>query len=170
MECLRVSELITDYSVGLLEGRQLQTVEAHLEKCAACQAELDELNQVMAAVELHGGLEPPTNLWVGIQARIEGGLEPDLEPAPAPRRATFWERFRVPRWALGAAVGGVAAAALAVGLLLNTPPENGVTIGNGALWRQQALTAAEEPLGDRAAWEAQVILSAQSVRGRQESL
>ena len=50
MECLRVSELITDYSVGLLEGRQLQTVEAHLEKCAACQAELVELNQVMAAL------------------------------------------------------------------------------------------------------------------------
>ena len=171
MECLRVSELITDYSVGLLEGRQLQAMEAHLDRCAACRAELDELNQVMAAVELHGGLEPPTNLWVGIQARIEGGLEPALEPALAPRRASFWERFRVPRWALGAAAGGVAAAGLAFALLFNPrPPEPTASIGNGALWRQHALTAAEEPLGDRAAWEAQVILSAQSVRGRRESL
>jgi hypothetical protein len=63
----RLSEYLDD---ELLPGERMQ-VEAHLRECAACTTVLDELRAVTAHAAALAPAPPATDLWPGIEARLE---------------------------------------------------------------------------------------------------
>ncbi len=155
MECRRVTQLLADYRVELLDRRAHGAVEQHLDGCSACRAELAAQDRAMELVVLHASHTPPEGLWNGVFNRMSAGDRGD-------RFATPW--WKVPflnarRAAAGFALGtAVAAAALAVmwprgGTNGIEPPLASTDPEVRALVRQHAMTSAESPFGDRAAWE-----------------
>ena len=51
-------ELLPFYLNGSLESEEAAAVRSHLESCATCSLELDELSQLATAIESHGTLDP----------------------------------------------------------------------------------------------------------------
>jgi anti-sigma factor RsiW len=102
-----VSHLLDDYIDGWLDDADRTRVRAHVESCARCAAELERLTSLLAAAkELPAAVDPPRDLWVGIERRIT--------PLPIP---VARERSIGRRWArIG--LTGVAVAAAAVALVV----------------------------------------------------
>ena len=72
---IHIAHLLQDYLDGALTPAERQTVEAHLPTCPACQAEHESLASVRAAVgALPRSIEPPSDLWPEIEARISDPL------------------------------------------------------------------------------------------------
>jgi anti-sigma factor RsiW len=78
----RWTEQLSEYLDDTLSADDRRAVEAHLADCAACRGALDDLRAVVAAVRALGPIEPPVDLWPG----IESSLEPRLEPAAGQQR------------------------------------------------------------------------------------
>jgi hypothetical protein len=166
MECGRVVEFLADYSVDALDRRSRVLVAAHLESCVNCRAELLALDHAMSLVEVHLAIAPPQDLWDGIVHRIRTGED-------------FPERFSLWVWLRGGPNGrglafagaGLAAATACMALLLwqsrvpEAPLQSDSSVS--AMVRQHAMTAAESPFGDRAAWE---LLAAPRARADGSSL
>jgi anti-sigma-K factor RskA len=98
------------YAMDALEGADREPVEAHLETCAACRAELDEHRETLA--QLAPEEAPPPAVW----ERIRGATDPggDLAPAQAPRHlaeaataSAGDRRSAMPRHAEGSPRGSV---------------------------------------------------------------
>jgi anti-sigma factor RsiW len=163
MNCIRVRDLLPDYSVELLDPRTSQAVDSHLDACEECRHELRVLNAVVTLVEEHGALTPPVGLFNAVRNRIESGDVVRERPA-------WWAWLYSKPARFGAM--GMATAALALALLapVSTPsvpaigvhPEPGGQITSGAMAdsalgdsiRQHMLGGAEGPLADRVAREA----------------
>lgn len=159
MDCLQVRDLLPDYSVEILSGRQEALVKAHLHDCADCRAELRALESVGDLVAEFGVRTPPAGLFNAVRNQIETGRVVREQPA--------WWSFLYSRPARAAAMG-MAMASVALGLFLpvgesaiappiDVHPGNGPGVANTALAqsiRQHALSASEGPLTDRVAWEA----------------
>jgi len=65
---------LDDYVDGELDERSRQHIEAHLRTCAACRDEVAALRSLVAdAGELPRSIEPPRDLWPGIDRRTGGG-------------------------------------------------------------------------------------------------
>jgi hypothetical protein len=58
-------------------------VEAHLQTCAACRAELDELRASLASVRRDLPPEPSPLFWSSFAARVNAGIDADAKVAPA---------------------------------------------------------------------------------------
>jgi anti-sigma factor RsiW len=170
MECTHVRELLPDYSVDLVGGRQRREMAAHLEICADCAGELRALNEAMTLVERYGALEPPAGLFNAVRNRIESGEVVRERPA-----WWFWFNTRPARGlAMGLAMGAVALGLLMPVQTLKTgnplPMANtyrGGAVASGELAnsiRQHAMSAAEGPLADRVAWEAMAQIAGQNRR------
>ena len=117
------SELLGAYALDAVDGEEFVEVEEHLAGCPRCQAELDGLREVAAA--LGNTVEtPPEGLWSGIASRLpERDVEAEAPPMPpldsegrSPFRAPAPER-RQRRGAV-ATVIGIAVAAAAVAAVL----------------------------------------------------
>jgi hypothetical protein len=167
MECLRVRDMLADYSVDLLDRRTTEGVKTHLETCADCAEELRILEGVVALVEQYGERQPPVGLFNGVRNRIESG---DM----VRERTPWWAWLIAPM--KGAAMGA-ATAALALAMLL----PNGKTPVPGPLdmhtesgpggrtassplaqsIRQHAMSAGRGTLTERVAWEAMAQLVTQ---------
>lgn len=70
-------------------------VEAHLEGCSRCRREVEALRELLhRAAELPRGIEPPRDLWPGVEARIrwdDGREAPgSVGPLPGLRDAVPW--------------------------------------------------------------------------------
>jgi anti-sigma factor RsiW len=110
--CREWRESLGAYALGQLQGDERAGLEAHLEGCAICRAELASL-QPVARMLPHAdptrfvgpAPQPPPELGARIAATIEGE-----------RRRTQQQRTRR-RWFGGFALGAAAAAAAAVLLL-----------------------------------------------------
>lgn len=123
------SDLLAPLALDALDADVRTSVEAHVESCPECQAELDGLREVASA--LGTSLEsPPEDLWDKIASRLyegERGEVPELPPlltdyakseGPPPRRL-----IRRARIVVGATL--LAAAAAIVALALNLSSESG---------------------------------------------
>ncbi|MDR2513805.1 MAG: DUF4349 domain-containing protein [Christensenellaceae bacterium] len=103
MTCRDAAELIELYLVDELTEEQKKALEAHLEQCPACTAELRRAQALaMDLAALNEGVEAPPELMLDVLAKIE-----DQTPKPSPKR-------RLSRgWKIG-----LGAAAAALGLFL----------------------------------------------------
>jgi len=163
------TERLSDYLDEALDADARAEVTVHLEVCADCRGTLEALRAVVQRAHALGPVEPETDLWAGIAARIgdaaapgtvteeahagEPALDPETVPAaaPAPRRIESH-----PRWfasVVRLTVPQLAAAGLLIAVLsggaawwmLRAPAGGGTPIAaNGA----GAIDAA--PAGDAA--------------------
>jgi hypothetical protein len=83
-ECATVREHLAEFAVGVLSGRDRRTVERHLEWCAGCRKEAEELSG--AAAGLAYALEPAP-LPAGLLTRVLAGIR-RLVRGPALGRRT----------------------------------------------------------------------------------
>ncbi len=91
------------HALGVLEGDERVALDKHLEGCAACRRELEQLRGDMALMALStAGPVPPRRA----RQRLLGAVAREPRRASAPSRPGWWTLFP---W--------VAAAALAVGLV-----------------------------------------------------
>jgi anti-sigma-K factor RskA len=120
------SELLGAYALDAVDGDEFTELEAHLDTCPRCRAELDTLREVATA--MGNSVEPtPEGLWSQIAVRLPERQE-DAEPPPMPRltpeaRSPFgtpterhrrWRRLTVST--LGAAAVAAAAVAVVLGI------------------------------------------------------
>ena len=112
LSCDDVRARLDEYVDELLDGQELLQVERHLAGCAGCREELRGLRALLAeAAALPEELEPPRELWPGIEARL----------APRARVLGF---APLRRWAfLAPPLAAAAAALLAIGLSLRPGPQ-----------------------------------------------
>ena len=112
LTCAEARERLDDHVDELLDAASSRELEAHLEGCAGCRAELRELRRLLAeAAALPDEIEPPRELWDGIASRLE----------PRGRVLPFAPSLR--RWAfLAPPLAAAAALALAIGLGLRSGP------------------------------------------------
>jgi anti-sigma-K factor RskA len=119
------SELLGAYALDAVDGDELAELEAHLETCPRCRAELDSMRDVAAA--MGNSVEPPPEgLWSQIALRLPERQE-DEEPPPMPRLTPdAGSPFRSPapqgaapprRRAMFTTVAAVAVAAAAVAVV-----------------------------------------------------
>lgn len=113
LSCEDVRARLDEHVDELLDGQELLQVERHLAGCAGCREELRGLRALLAeAAALPEELEPPRDLWPGIEARL----------APRARVLAFAPPLR--RWAfLAPPLAAAAAVVLAIGLGLRPGPQ-----------------------------------------------
>lgn len=161
MNCSQIRDLLPDYSVKILSGREMREVETHLTQCEGCRLELKAQDDAIALVERFGAINPPPGLFNAVRNRIESGQLERERPA--------WWAFLFTRPARAGAMG-LAVAAVAAGLFLPVgspaptvrldPHRNDgvVTSEVAQSIRQHALSAGQGTLTDRVAWEAMAQL------------
>lgn len=72
-------ELLAALSLDALDDATRDAVEAHVEGCAPCQTELDELREVASVLGTTSGAAPE-GLWERIEARLDGRPAPGEAP------------------------------------------------------------------------------------------
>lgn len=91
---------LNDWLDDELDAVAAAEVAAHLESCASCRAEADELRRILrAAAALDDSIEPGRDLWARIEARIDTAGTVDFGAWRARRRGALWSH----RWELAAA-------------------------------------------------------------------
>jgi hypothetical protein len=113
-DCREWRESLGAYALGQLQGDERAALEAHLEGCARCRAELASLEPVARMlphadpVRFESAPQPPADLGARIAAVIEG----ERQRVHKRRRRRVFGGF-----ALGGATAALAAAALAIFVL-----------------------------------------------------
>jgi anti-sigma-K factor RskA len=118
------SDLLGAYALDAVDGEERTELEAHLESCPRCRAELDSLREVAAAMG-NSVEQPPEGLWSQIALRLPEHRE-DEEPPPMPQLTDGQHSpFRTPapaptrrRRLTVTTVGALAVAAAAVAVVL----------------------------------------------------
>jgi hypothetical protein len=100
--CDEVRPELAELALGVLSGRERATVLAHVEGCASCEAELDQLSALADQVlEVAPDAEPP----VGFETAVFDRLRAEAAPTPVPPAAAGASRdARGPAWLAVAAV------------------------------------------------------------------
>lgn len=81
----RYMEQLSDYLDGALDAPERHALEEHLAGCDECRTTLDELRAIVAQANALAPVEPATDLWPAIAARIESEREL-MMPLPAEGR------------------------------------------------------------------------------------
>jgi len=120
-----VHQLLGAYLLGGLEPGEARTFEEHLESCADCRRELEELASLPALLDAVPAADAVALTAAGATPLAPLAMEP--EPLPETVLVDLAVRRRKSRRRWAAFVGAVAAACLAVGFLagplLNQPPK-----------------------------------------------
>jgi hypothetical protein len=131
--CEDVSARMVDLLYGEVRGDERATLEAHVEGCARCRAELAALQATRAAARrtLDADAPPARAHQAILRAAAAAIAAKESQPVavrPAPARPSVWERLRL-RWTLPtfATVGAVAVLVLASKVFLE--PEKTVELG-----------------------------------------
>ena len=66
-----IEELLGAYALDAVEPETAAIIEAHLEGCVRCAAEVDQHHEVAGLLANSGGV-PPVDLWDGIAGRLGG--------------------------------------------------------------------------------------------------
>ncbi len=118
------SELLGAYALDAVDGEEHRELEAHVDSCPRCRAELDTLREVAGA--LGTSVEPlPEGLWSNIVSRLpERPAEAETPPMPrlatpppAPADQPPRRRGRIVAAAIVAVAAAAVVAGLAVGLV-----------------------------------------------------
>lgn len=146
MNCCQRKNQLSPYLDGRLPPAAARRLEAHLEECARCRAEWEELRALKAL--LAGSAPPPAppGLWDVVYA----GLREHVDRRPAPRPAAAWTGWlwrRAPVMTAGLAILALAAI-LPVQRLQQSPAGSGVTIDE--LVARHAGYCARQPLLEHA--------------------
>ena len=76
------AELLGAYALDAVEADEAAALEAHLETCPRCRAELQSHREVVGVLAYAGG-DAPAGMWDRVAARIhEDGEQESAEPAP----------------------------------------------------------------------------------------
>ena len=85
VRCADIAEKLVDYADGALAPHEAVAVEAHLQVCAACSAEVEDLRRV---AELVHGLEP-----VAVPHAFRLAVRQRIRALPPPRPLPLWRRL-----------------------------------------------------------------------------
>ncbi len=135
MNCLQVREMFSAYLDGAVSGRQMQTLQTHLESCQSCSGEFTAWRDVQRVLGAAGAVKAPADL--GLKLRLAISHE-------NARREGRWWRISVARWenlfrpALMQASAGLAGAVVLIGTL---------ALLIGVVAAPQPVLANDEPLG-----------------------
>jgi anti-sigma factor RsiW len=143
-----MQDRLDDYVDGALAPQDRLELEAHLQGCEVCRAEVAAQRLLGAEVDrLPREIAPPRDLWAGIAARIEGaprrGATP-VEEAPAIDLAAR-RRISLPWWSgIAAVAASVLLVALSAGLtmFLTRGPGGGAVV---ATLPAEQVVAGERP-------------------------
>jgi hypothetical protein len=69
-ECMAVQGKFTEYLDGILSGREMQSVAAHLEHCADCSVEWKAIEQTQSSLAALGPVPEPKDLPLRIRVAI----------------------------------------------------------------------------------------------------
>ena len=93
MNCREALERLDEFMDGELPAALAAELESHLGSCPSCRSEADTLRSLISCAEsLPRSMEPPTDLWPGIKARLKAersdrsALPFPAFPAPRPRK------------------------------------------------------------------------------------
>lgn len=117
-----------------IEGPDASGIDlAHLESCAMCQAELDQLHAIVATGRTLTADDfpatPPQDIWLRIQQAVQGGSGGAVDEVAARRNRTS----KAP-WIAVAAAAGLVIGGLGVGLIMGaTPSEDAPVIAQTEL-------------------------------------
>jgi anti-sigma factor RsiW len=128
----QVAELLGAYALDAVDADEAAEIQAHVDECPRCAAELAELHEV-AALLANAGSDASVELWDKIAARLDPAGEPPstatvLDAALAdalPRQLSA--RQRRARWSAAGLVGAIAAAVIALLVLQVTHLDNRVS-------------------------------------------
>ena len=70
------AETLESYALGQLPDADRRSADAHLDVCAACTAELRELNAVLSGI---GGSVPPIAPSAGLRQRVLASVERETQ-------------------------------------------------------------------------------------------
>jgi anti-sigma factor ChrR (cupin superfamily) len=142
---------------GELPVEERWRIEAHLRECDECAAEYEALAELVSAVGgLPASIEPPTDLWQGIAARIE--VETPVRAITEKPRARQGRGVLVGAWI--AAAAAVLVLGIGIGRLMPGPDVRmaAVEVPPPAQNGPVLLASYEEPVFDQAIAELQAIL------------
>lgn len=164
MNCTSVRECIAEYAVGLLTGRVMADVAAHLRECPTCRAEFEKEEGVMRLVEQAEPVEPPAGMWKEVEKRITA----------TPVHPTVWQQLgdgryrRWGRWSLGFATVGLAALILFHTTTNDVPRPVGIEAQEYV--RGHAIYAGQEMFADQAALYSQTVMAERAHASRGQTL
>jgi anti-sigma factor RsiW len=153
--CAECRDLLGGYVLGALEPAEAEIVRAHLDECAACALEHDQLAGIPRMLDMAGAEDsvpesPPPALEEAVLDRFarEHGAHPERDRMP------FWDwvgaaRARLSRPLSAALAGAVAAAAVTAVVLLLPAGARHDRVASGEAY-QAALAAAPAAPGARA--------------------
>ena len=85
MRCSQAQILINDHIDHLLDGRQVQKLEGHLQKCPGCRNLLAEMISMVNEAKQLETISPSEDLWPAIRNKIEGKNRKALIRLPGKR-------------------------------------------------------------------------------------
>jgi hypothetical protein len=130
-ECALLQKWLPEYPDGDLPSWGKRWLKFHLARCSACQYELGELREVVAAIEATPVVEPPSEFWHEFSRDMHLKLVQAAQDGQAEAVATSPRWFRLP-YLLGAPAVAVLLLYVAVQLT-----------GPGAPVRDQAMVKAK---------------------------
>tara|TARA_R110002020_G_scaffold1998_2_gene9158 strand:+ start:22374 stop:23171 length:798 start_codon:yes stop_codon:yes gene_type:complete len=110
METAHIKDRLVDYLDGTLEAYQREEVRAHLESCATCSQELEELKTILSAFKNEAMERPSASLRTNFYALVEKEKELDTKVLPL----QVGKGRKTKEWAMGG-VRMAAGVALLVG-------------------------------------------------------
>jgi len=139
-QCDAYSENLAELALGILTGRARAATLAHVDSCAPCAEELEQLSRAAdAVVSVAPELEPT----VGFEVRLFNRMGLADDPAPVPirqRRGPLGRVAGAPRWVLASAAAVVALlVGLSIGWSIGSPsgtshrPEAGAAVSTALL-------------------------------------
>ena len=106
-DCFTVADLLVDYADQLLLPAQAERVAAHLGQCPACRAQVAQLRELAAQLELVEPVAPSPALrphFLKLVEQEKAALAAAAPPAPEARVRPLWPS-EATRWALRVAAG-----------------------------------------------------------------
>jgi hypothetical protein len=124
-QCDEYAENLAELALGILTGRARAATLAHVDSCAHCADELEQLSRAADAVV---SVAPEMEPTVGFEVRLFNRMDLGDDPVPAPvdqhqgRREPLRWVAGSPRWALASAAAMVAlVVGLSIGWSIGSP-------------------------------------------------
>lgn len=95
-----VTDRLSDFMDGNLDGAAKREVEDHLKQCATCLGVLRDLEHVVGAARSLGPIDPPRDLWASVQdgiVRVGSPLRVEMGGAGSPAAPRVRRSVSIPQ-------------------------------------------------------------------------